>query len=434
MSEIKLNLIDSTTILNGTIHGSIGDYCVAALSAEPETIDELVAALRRFQKHTPDFSSYFRRNSELDPEPYDAGILIIDLAARVVARESTYSLPGPCGEVYYHDGQRTDLPIFYRVPDDWLFLDSIEEYECVCAERRTDRLKHEPFDARSVLYGRPLLEFIATSVQSSLICQPETNESAYCEAQPNVLTASGAIHAQWLLTPREDLREKSPRQVLLAKREFIETDLESRARQWSMQLEGPPCLSKESFAYRFAGFGVHEWVLYYDLIRYLLNSPITHQQPHDFQSRVCELELLRDAWLNNPCEELDGRIPAIVIENERKRLPEAMGGRSMVIDEDCPICKMMGDDCEAGLEICFWHLDSSSMDEHFAFSTFETEKEYLEDILERELRYREFDEKWREREARIARGEPVELDPFFDPLPLDEFTPFAVAEPDPPEA
>ena len=109
MSEIKLNLIDSTTILNGTIHGSIGDYCVAALSAEPETIDELVAALRRFQKHTPDFSSYFRRNSELDPEPYDAGILIIDLAARVVARESTYSLPGPCGEVYYHDGQRTDL-------------------------------------------------------------------------------------------------------------------------------------------------------------------------------------------------------------------------------------------------------------------------------------------------------------------------------------
>ena len=284
------------------------------------------------------------------------------------------------------------------------------------------------------MYGRPLLEFIATSVQSSLICQPETNESAYCEAQPNVLTASGAIHAQWLLTPREDLREKSPRQVLLAKREFIETDLESRARQWSMQLEGPPCLSKESFAYRFAGFGVHEWVLYYDLNRYLLNSAITHQQPHDFQSRVCELELLRDAWLNNPCEELDGRIPAIVIENERKRLPEAMGGRSMVIDEDCPICKMMGDDCEAGLEICFWHLDSSSMDEHFAFSTFETEKEYLEDILERELRYREFDEKWREREARIARGEPVELDPFFDPLPLDEFTPFAVAEPDPPEA
>ena len=169
------------------------------------------------------------------------------------------------------------------------------------------------------------------------------------------------------------------------------------------------------------------------MIRYLLNSSTQHQQ-NDFQSLVRELELLRDSWLNNPCDELEGRIPAIVIENERKRLPEAMGGRSMVVDEDCPICKMMGDSCEAGLEICFWHLDGSNMDEHFAFSTFETEKEYFEDIVERELRHREFDEKWREREARIARGEPVEPDPFFDLLPLDELNPFALAEPEPPEA
>jgi len=433
MSEIKLNLIDSRTILNGTIHGSTGDSCVAALSAEPETIDELVAALQRFQKHTPDFQSYFRLSSEPDLEPYDAGILIIDLAARVVAVESTYSLPGPCGEVYYHDGQRIDLPIFYCVADDWLFLNSVEEYECVCDERRTERLRNAPVDAREILFGRPLLEFIATNVQSGLVSQAETHESEETEDDSTALTPIGAIHAQWLLTPREDLCGQSPRDVLLAKREFIEADLQSRAHQWAMQLEGPPCLAKESFAYRFAGFGVHEWILYYDLIRYLLNSS-TQQQQNDFQSLVGELELLRDAWLNEPCEQLEGRIPAIVIENERKRLPEAMGGRSMVVDEDCPICKMMGDDCEAGLEICFWHLDGSNMDEHFAFSTFETEKEYLEDIVERELRFREFDEKWRERQARIARGEPVEPDSFFDPLPFDELTPFALAEPEPPEA
>jgi hypothetical protein len=435
MSEIKLNLIDSTTILNGTIHGSMGDYCVAALSAEPETIDELVAALKRFHKpgDTTHFQ-FFRNDSEADLEPYDAGIVVIDLAARVVACESTYSLPGPTGEVNYHNGQhRTDLPIFYRVSHDWLFLDSVEEYECVCDKRRADRLRNEPFDARSILFGSPLLEFIATNVQSGLLRQPEMNESANSEDDPTVLTPIAAIHAQWLLTPREDLCGKSPRDVLLAKLEFIEADLESRARQWGRQLEGPPCLSKDSYAYRFAGFGVHEWVLYYDMIRHLLNSSAKHQQ-HDFRSLVQEFEQLRDAWLNEPCEELEGRIPAIVIENERKRLPEAMGGRSMVVDEDCPICRMMGDNCESGLEVCFWHLDSSNMDEHFAFSTFETEKEYLEDTVERELRYREFNEKWQEHEARLARGEPVESDPFSDLFPLDELTPFALAEPELPEA
>jgi len=44
VSEVKLNLIDAQQILCGTIHGSIGDACVAALSAEPEIISELEAA------------------------------------------------------------------------------------------------------------------------------------------------------------------------------------------------------------------------------------------------------------------------------------------------------------------------------------------------------------------------------------------------------
>ena len=55
MSEVKLNLIDSKTILVGTIHGSIGDRCIAALSAEPETINELEAALERFDRTTLEF-------------------------------------------------------------------------------------------------------------------------------------------------------------------------------------------------------------------------------------------------------------------------------------------------------------------------------------------------------------------------------------------
>jgi hypothetical protein len=358
--------------------------------------------------------------------------MIIDLAARIVARESTYSMPGPMGQVHYHNGQfATHIPIFYCVPDDWLFLDSIAEYRGVCHERRENRLKNPSLDARAVLYGRPLLEFLATNVRLASACRNLKNDDV---DTLTALTPIAAIHAQWLLTPRDDLRGQSPREVMLAKQNFINSDLESRAFQWSMQLEGPPCLAVDSFAYRFAGFGFHEWVIYYQLIRHLLTCTSEANADQDFEDLVTELQSLKDSWLNEPNSDLDNRTPAIIIDNERRRLPEAMGGRSMVIDEDCPLCKMMGDECELGFEVCFWHLDGCNMDEHFAFSTFMTESDYLEDKLNFELHQRKFEKEWEEREARIARGEAVEDDPHFEPVPFDEMVPFALTEPEPPEA
>ena len=123
MSEVKLNLIDSHETLHGTIHGSVADACVAALSAEPETIAELSTALARYIKpldewgpfatfhsivhsldHSPAHSWLSNSaNTRLDTEPWDAGIVVIDLAARIVACESTYSMPQPSGEVHFHD-------------------------------------------------------------------------------------------------------------------------------------------------------------------------------------------------------------------------------------------------------------------------------------------------------------------------------------------
>src|SRR6185503_11483380 len=138
MSEIKLYLLDSHTCISATVHGSVGDALVAALSAEPETVDELEAALSRFQKCTRIPASSLSRyeRCEIDETPYDAGILLIDLAARMVSCESTYSLPGSRGTVDYHDGtQCTRFPIKYQLSDDWMFLRSIEEYQALCQER-----------------------------------------------------------------------------------------------------------------------------------------------------------------------------------------------------------------------------------------------------------------------------------------------------------
>ncbi len=216
MSEIRLILIDSQSTLKGTIHGSIGDACIAALSAEPETIVELGAALARFQKPLDDKSpfSWFHPASFIDTRPWDAGIMIIDLAARIVSCESTYSRPGPTGHVSYHDGTcATDIYLTYRVPEDWIFLDSIEVYEALCEERRKQRAAIAPLDVRAVLYGRPLLEFIVA--QTSVCDRPQHSIQALTQSieLSNAIDSNdaphgkvSAIHARWLMTPREDLR------------------------------------------------------------------------------------------------------------------------------------------------------------------------------------------------------------------------------------
>src|SRR5262245_50441725 len=129
MSETRLNIVDAETIHEGTLHASIADLCVAALSAEPETFAELQSALTRYIKAVDDRPPLeaLRPSPGVRTETWDAGIAIIDLAAQVIAWNSTYSQPRPEGSVQFHDGRAvTDIPIRYRIPDSWEFVESIE--------------------------------------------------------------------------------------------------------------------------------------------------------------------------------------------------------------------------------------------------------------------------------------------------------------------
>ena len=399
MSEVKLNLIDSQQTIHGTIHGSIADSCVAALSAEPETIAELEAALSRYIKPLNGISrfAWFRVNTEIDEQPWDAGIVIIDLAARIVAVESTYSRPGPTGQVDYHDGEcATDISVFYRIPDDWLFLNSVEEYQSLRTERLQRRQSTPPLDTRAILYGQPLLEFIANAV----------TEGSGSEA-------ATVIHIRWLMSARDDLQGKTPRQVLLERQDFIDYDLHTRSMQWSLLGEGPPCLAMESFAYCFSGFGTHEWVIYYDLIRHLLYKAFDHFQQTSGDKlsfvgqEIGRLEEIKRDWLETPQPEYGGRTPAILIQNERRRLPITISGRELIIDENCPVCQMMAADSELGHDVTFWHLDGSHMDEDFAFSPFLTREEWEVDRREWKAFTEKFNREWEERHHGDARDDDV---------------------------
>lgn len=389
MSEVRLSIVEQNYAIQGDIHGSIADAIVAALSAEPETIPELATALERYQKSRDEISCFgaFLQSvpDQLDLSPWDAGIVIVDLAARVVVTESTYSSPAKQGEVRYHDGSKgTEVPIYYRVPDDWLFLSSVAEYEGVRQERLRERLAHPPIDIRAVIYGRALSEFIVTESFAAYHRLPQLSVAADSDCanqnlvEPPFAKTIAAIHARWLTEPREDLGGLSPREAMLAKREFIDFDLHTRMLQWSFLGEGPPGLSHDSYAYRYAGCGTHECVVYYDLVRYLLVQcwhRIMQASVIDILSEIAWIEKTKARWLELPQLELDGRVPALIIENERRRLPIVVSSHE-VLDEDCPLCQMIAAEGELGFGPTFWHLDGCNMDSDFAFSLCRTRAEW----------------------------------------------------------
>lgn len=382
MSEVSLVIRDAQRDISARRHGGFADQVIAALSAEPETIEELERALERFIR-PGEWSEFRGFSNRLDDEPWDAGLVVIDLAARLIVCESTYSMPSLSGSVRYCDQQSTtDTYVDFHLPDDWKFWYEALTWRSIAEQRRRERAAHPPLDARAVLYGRPLLKFIAAECLNRFRDVPPLDAAPNGEPDPAAdaeYDTIRQIHADWLLTSRDDLRGQSPREVLHDRHEFIDRDLQDRAQQWS-QLDGcPRGLDPESHAYRFAGFGTHEMVLYYELVRALLWScrdavaaltaagQATYLMPGDFAvTEVPRLESLRDRWLDAPQKEHHGRTARSIIDNERRRIPETVSGHEAMADPDCPCCQMMADMPGP----CFWHLDGCNQDHDFAFSIF----------------------------------------------------------------
>ena len=211
--------------------------------------------------------------------------------------------------------------------------------------------------------------------------------------------AVSQIHVRWLTTPRDDLNGQAPRDVLLAKHKFIDWDLQDRVNQWSWTHKCPPGLDRDSHAFRFAGFGTHEIVVYYELVRDLVWSCFDQIKTigddlrakamtvGDFlAAEIPRLDALREERWNEPDPECRGLSPRQVAEHERARLPEGMSGHEAVVDPDCPLCEMVADMPGP----VFWHLDGCNMDQDFAFSFHRTREEWEQE----EEKYREFNRRF----------------------------------------
>lgn len=161
MSELRIVIRDAQRSLYANRHGSLADSLIAALSADPDTIDELDMALRRFVAPGPQ-SNFHGFSRGIDATPHDAGLVIIDLAARLVVCDSVWSAATPEGRILYHDGNSaTEFSVPYHLADDWLLQNHANGWENAAEQRRRERSIQIPLDVRAVLYGQPLLEFIA---------------------------------------------------------------------------------------------------------------------------------------------------------------------------------------------------------------------------------------------------------------------------------
>ncbi len=363
MSEVRLNILDPYRAIHGLVHGSEIDYVVAALSAEPTTIEELQRAIVRFAKPDAGRQPFEFFTAGIDEKPYDAGIVFLDLAARVMASESNYSNIELGGYVYYRDcGNQTDVRVAYEAPRDWILLNSIAEYGPLCAARREQNAATPPLDTRAVLYDA-VTDYI---VRECLAARDSGQED------PIV-----AIHARWLVTPREDLRGQSPRAVLLLHRDFIDADLRSRENQWSRLGKPAPCLDPASAAYRFGGFGTHEIVVYYDLVRFLITQCWEHVNRNRNISpadEVARLDKAKSKWLMRPEEDFDNKNAAYIIECERKRLPLLAPDDDMGIDKNSPLGRILAG--KVGPAFC--HFDGSHIEDEYPFSPWVDEDSWEE--------------------------------------------------------
>jgi len=293
------------------------------------------------------------------------------------------------------------------------------------AEKRESEIRI-PRTNRSLLFGSPMIQDIATQI-GRVVAEGRFPDPSMDERQADsaIYDLTVEVHRDWLMTPREDLGGRRPRDLLHGAHHWSDAII------WGQRMrfeDGAPIIAAQDnvVGYVDAPMGSEEMVIYFDLCREVISSGFFwFQQERRSVNEVSDeknldsidqltifLSDVRDRWLDEPFE--GGSPPSFIIACSRRRVPRGAGvpivgmdereSEQHVIDCDCPICDMMqsGEFGAGFTSLDGHHLD---LDDEFAFSTHETIEDWQEQQREFAEMSASIESRASEREAKIASGE-----------------------------
>ena len=328
-------------------------------------------------------------------------------------------------------------PVSVHLPPWWEFHEQVDANAIV--ELRQSPVD-KPYVNRDVLFGEPFLMYLADRILSIVRSNAwSTSDAHLCEQTRYPFTLD--VHREWLMTPRDDLGGRMPRQLLHGAHSWIDRVVWGQSRRCE---DGAPMVAapNDFDGYETAPMGSEEMVIYFDLCRELIEAGwiwCSENGKHQvLQNRAtCQsvlvqfLQEARDQWLDSPFE--GGSPPRFIIECSRRRVPRGAGvpikgmtgqqSEQHLQDCDCPICNMMSDGM---FGIGFVGLDGHhlDLDDDFAFSMVAT----YEDWVEMRLDHEEFSASFARNETSYSSESEMQPDEFApvwagnkseDPLPGD---------------
>lgn len=254
-----------------------------------------------------------------------------------------------------------------------------------------------PHVQRDVLYGDPFLSDIASRILTMVSSDAWRPKGIELDRR-DLHGLTIAVHRDWLMTPREDLGGRMPRELLHGAIRW------SDAVTWGQELRfhsGEPMVAvpDDWDGYATAPMGSQEMCIYFDLCREVIEAGwywchaqrgLLATDPHAsvHAQFVSFLREVKEEWLASPFE--GGSPPNFILECDRRRVPRGAGipiqgiegveTESHIPDCDCPICAMMADGM-FGPSFSGFDGHHLELDDEFAFSMYETRKEWEEERI-----------------------------------------------------
>ncbi len=119
MSVLKMIVADDRQVLWGEPHGSCAEWIYAACSRNPKSLDELDKLLPEFGADG-NLRELMGGSSDHSLEPYDAGLIIVDLAKKWIYAQDTYFGAHRRGACHPRGENKTEIR--YEFSKEWQFV------------------------------------------------------------------------------------------------------------------------------------------------------------------------------------------------------------------------------------------------------------------------------------------------------------------------